>query len=80
MLICLECGHIFSEPERYVDTHGLDCPPYEIWYGCPSCGGAYTETYRCDCCGEFIDTDTYVEVDDAIYCENCFVIRKLGDD
>ena len=79
MFVCLDCGCVFDEPERYVDTHGLDSPPYEVWYGCPYCGGAYRETYSCDACGNWIDTDTYVEIGDERYCENCFTIRKLEE-
>lgn len=40
---CLDCGRKFSEPEKYQETHGLDSPPYEEWYGCPYCAGAYKE-------------------------------------
>ena len=78
MFICLDCGCIFEEPTKYIDTHGLDYPPYEEYSGCPSCGGAYTEAPRCDGCGEYI-TDTYVEIGDERYCEDCFIIRKLGE-
>ena len=77
--ICLDCGCIFEEPESYTETHGLDYPPYEEYCGCPSCGGGYTETYICDCCGSFIETDTYVQIGDERYCENCFVIKELGE-
>lgn len=79
MYVCLDCGHTFSDPEHYIDTHGLDSPPYESWNGCPYCGGAYRETYLCDCCGNWIDTDTYVEIGDERYCENCFTICKLEE-
>lgn len=39
MLVCAECGHLFEEPRRVVDRHGLDTPPYEVTYVCPSCYG-----------------------------------------
>lgn len=77
--ICLDCGHIFEEPKHWVDEHGLDYPPYEEYDGCPSCGGAYTETYVCECCGQFIETYTYVEIGDEKYCENCFTIKNIDD-
>lgn len=79
MLVCLECGNVFDEDEiEYWDeTHGLDYGPYEHCSGCPRCSGAYTETYRCDACGEWINTDTYVEIGDEKYCENCFTVYKL---
>ena len=79
MFVCLECGDVFSEPKYWTETHGLDYGPYESWSGCPCCNGSYTETYRCEICGEWI-TDTYVEIGDTKYCNECFVIKKLGDD
>lgn len=79
--ICLECGKVFDEDDVDVweETHGLDYPPYERVSGCPSCGGAYVDAYVCDGCGEYIDTETYVEIDDQKYCEGCFTIRRLED-
>ena len=41
--VCLECGKQFSFPKHYIEKHGLDTPPYEEWYGCPYCAGAYRE-------------------------------------
>ena len=79
MFICYECGHTFYEPKHWEEKHGLDYPPYENVSGCPYCGGSFTEAYRCDACGEWIDTDTYVEIGDEKYCENCFTIKSLGD-
>ena len=78
MFVCLECGLTFDEPECWEERHGLDTPPYEYLSGCPNCRGAFTEAYRCDCCGEWI-TDTYVEIDDQRYCEDCFTIRNISD-
>lgn len=77
--ICLECGNIFDEPEYWEEYRGecFGTPAYETMHGCPDCGGAYVETYRCEACGAWIDTDTYVEIGDEKYCENCFTIRKL---
>jgi formylmethanofuran dehydrogenase subunit E len=79
--VCLECGEIFDENEIdcWEETHGLDYGPYEPRSGCPYCGGAYVEAYRCDGCGEYINTETYVEIDDQKYCEGCFTIRRLED-
>lgn len=78
--ICLDCEHIFEEPERFTDTHGLDTPPYEEYDGCPECGGAYTRTYECSCCGKYI-TGNYVKVDDnERYCEECYRVHELGDE
>lgn len=76
MYVCLDCGCVFEEPESYCEKHGLDYGPYEEWDGCPSCGGSYTETYRCDCCGEWITND-YVQIDDERFCDNCFTIHSI---
>jgi hypothetical protein len=43
MFICEDCGLEFNEPKTYIETHGLPCPPYEKWTGCPFCGGYYSE-------------------------------------
>ena len=80
MFVCLECGHVFEEPKSYVETHGLDSPPYENSKGCPICCGAYVEAYRCNCCEEWID-DIYIKTDDDYrYCLNCYQVLHLGDE
>lgn len=43
MYICLDCGREFDEPKKYIETHGLPCPPYEEFYVCPFCNGDYEE-------------------------------------
>ncbi len=79
--VCLECYHIFDEPKSWKEDRGeyFGSPCYEKFSGCPDCGGAYIETHRCDCCGEYINTDTYVEIGDERYCENCFMIKSLDE-
>lgn len=42
---------MFQEPKHYIETHGLDTPPYEHFTVCPHCGGAFVEAHRCDCYG-----------------------------
>lgn len=79
MFICLDCGHIFSEPRHYTETHGLERPPYEEWFGCPECGGPYTEAYLCDECGEWI-TGTYVKLNSERFCENCYTKYEIGEE
>lgn len=76
MFICLDCGCVFEEGKQYIDD-GHDRPPYDTFYGCPRCAGDYAETDICDSCGEWIDTETYVEVNGYKYCENCFTIKEL---
>lgn len=79
MFICLDCGCVFDEPKHWIETHGLDSPPYEEWNGCPSCGGAYAETYKCDGCNDWL-CGTYAETKNGNkYCENCYEIREVGE-
>ena len=80
MWICLDCGRVFENPRRYVDSHGLDTPPYEEWEGCPSCGGAYAEAYECDGCGEWITGEYIKTKNDERFCENCYTQMTLGDE
>ena len=63
---------MFQEPKHYIETHGLDTPPYERFTVCPHCGGAFVEAHRCDCCGEFITADYVVVQDGKRYCEECY--------
>ena len=79
MFVCLECGRLFEEPAVWEEKHGLDYGPYELWSGCPLCHGGYTETYRCDCCDEFITGD-YIMVDDKRYCSDCCVSMTIGEE
>ena len=79
VFVCVECRELFEEPGHYVETHNLDTPPYEEWDGCPSCGGAFIEAFKCDCCDEFI-TDDYIEIEDGKrYCRECCYRRELKD-
>ena len=79
MLICLDCGWIFEEPNQWVEKHNLDSPPYEKFSGCPMCDGAYTEAIECDICGKYI-VETYVEVSDGqLICERCYIVKELGE-
>ena len=80
MFVCIECGRVFEVPNKWTEHHGLDTEPYEHWFGCPTCGGAYTEAYECNCCGEWI-TDNYIKTDNgARYCSNCIRHMELGDE
>lgn len=80
-LVCLYCGNIFDEDELayWEEKHGLSYGPYEQWVGSPCCHDNYVEAYRCDCCGEYINTETYVEIGDKKYCEDCFTIKNLEE-
>lgn len=39
MYFCRECKKYFDSPLRCVERHGLDFPPYEVFYACPICYG-----------------------------------------
>ena len=51
---CNNCGEIFDEPRRYVETHGFTDGLYERWSCCPYCGGDY----------ELYEEETDEEVDE----------------
>ena len=78
--ICLDCDHLFDEPRRYVDRHGLDSPNYEESSGCPKCGGAYTDALVCSACDEYITGDYITTADGNRYCENCYCHMSLGEE
>lgn len=80
MLICTECYNIFPEPRHYVETHGLERPPYEEWFGCPECGGSYAKAHRCGECGEWI-TGEYVKLKSGErFCETCYILYEIGEE
>lgn len=79
MFVCLECEHIFEVPKKYIEHHGLDYGPFEEFYACPKCGGAYAETMRCDDCDRWIIGD-YIELNDgSVYCEKCYCPKQIGE-
>ena len=79
--VCLECGCVFDEDDilHLYDTHGLDFGPYEHYACSPCCRESYVDAYECDCCGEIITTDQYVEIDDKKYCWDCVTIKRLEE-
>ena len=82
MYICLECGSTFSTPTHYREYRG-ECfgyPAHEEFMACPCCGGAFAETYECDCCGKLI-TGEYIETKDGFrYCDECYCFKYIGED
>ena len=78
MFVCYDCEKTFYEPKIWINTHGLDTPPYERYSGCPYCGGAFTEAYKCDCCDELI-VGPYIKLkNEERICENCYIAYELG--
>ena len=66
-LRCTVCGKLFDENEKklYTDRHGFESPPYETYYGCPCCGGAFDEIEPCKICG------SYYHDEEEEYCDEC---------
>jgi DNA-directed RNA polymerase subunit RPC12/RpoP len=50
--ICLECGHVFDEPEIVLEIHDeLPEHPVERFCACPDCGdGGFEEAQYCSLC------------------------------
>ena len=80
MFVCLDCGKIFQNASHYIESHGFDSPPYEQRDGCPSCGGAYTETHECDECGKWITGEYIKTASGRRVCENCYSVMDLGEE
>ena len=82
MYICKECGRIFEEPKHHYGEHlehfGFPCR--EGWTGCPSCGGVYTEAFKCDGCGEYIMGEYIKTIDYQYYCKDCIEMRDTDND
>ena len=78
--VCCSCGNVFDEEEivSWYEYHGFEFGG-ERWSGSPCCKEVYVEAHECDCCGEIINTDKYVEIDDKKYCWDCVVIKKLEE-
>lgn len=79
MHLCLDCGAIFEDPQKYTEAHDLPFPPYETWSGCPRCGGAYAETICCDLCGEWVVGEYIKLKDGTVVCDQCYEINDIGD-
>lgn len=80
MFICTNCGHLFEEPDCWEERHGFTYGPFEKFSGCPKCGEAYVETYKCDGCEEWID-GSYIKIDSGErICENCYTTYELGEE
>lgn len=77
--VCLDCCCTFNKSKLYVETHGLDTPPYERISGCPNCGGFYIKAIYCDCCGGVIVGDYAVIEDGNMYCDGCYSIKDITD-
>ena len=75
---------IFNPPativyKEYIETHGLDSPPYEHFTACPMCGGNYVPYKRCDLCGNPIFDEYIMLKSGEVYCENCYCRKNIDD-
>lgn len=76
MHICLNCGHVFGEPDTWNEHH-----PYgggyaaEEWSGCPNCHGWYEEAIECAVCGEYFAKS---DLTDSI-CDRCYEEQEEGE-
>ena len=76
MFRCADCGEMFEIPKKYTETHGLETPPYEIFYGCPRCAGAYSHIKYCSICGEPIIGEYIILANEDFICNNCYIIAE----
>jgi hypothetical protein len=80
LFVCLDCGHLFEHPQKVQEKHGLEDGPFEEFYACPVCSGAYVTAPICDGCDEYI-TDDYLQTKDgSIWCQDCCMARNIGDE
>ena len=82
MFVCYDCEETFLEPSRCIEDRGewFGFPSYEKIYACPYCGGAFTETYKCDCCNEWI-VGPYIKLNSGErICENCYTTYEIGEE
>lgn len=75
--VCVECGAVFLEPKKYVETHGFDTPPYEEYIGCPICGGSFKHAKYCSNCSNVI-VGSYVTINGLHYCDECFTLGSTS--
>lgn len=68
---------MFQNPKEYIETHGLDSPPYEHFTACPMCGGNYVPYKRCDLCGNPIFDEYIMLKSGEVYCENCYCRKNI---
>ena len=80
MYICLDCEELFDEPKSWEERHGLDYPPYEVWHGCPFCGGGCIIIAEfCDGCNKPLIGEHIRTCHGTKYCENCFTYHSVID-
>ena len=78
--LCDKCGAIFTEPFEYKETHGLDTPPFEMFFVCPVCGHSnYAYTERCIECGKYVGGE-YAKTKSGWICDSCYITKNVFED
>ncbi len=72
MFVCLDCDYLFEEPGMHCASDEFERFDEDMCNGCPCCGGAYIETFKCDICGEWITGDYAEAADGTLICEECY--------
>lgn len=77
MYSCNDCHSLFVNPIKITDTHGLDCPPYEVHWACPMCHSFdIEEAVRCGMCDEYITGDYILLGKLGAFCDSCYIAVK----
>ena len=81
MYICGDCYKIFGKPNKINVTYEGE-PNYknEIEV-CPYCeSNCFAKTPKCEICGQYIQTEAFVKLDNNEYiCSNCYVQHDIDD-
>lgn len=72
MYICLDCGAEFVAPSCHTERTDDPPLPFAEYYGCPHCGGEFTEKHVCAFCCESIREDHIRLVDGTYVCASCY--------
>lgn len=79
MYFCLSCNESFEQADSYIESHGLDTPPYENILCCPYCKNTdIAETKPCDICGKAISGEyIYIESEGKNICNGCYQEKEI---
>ena len=87
MLICKECGHVFSEDDAasFSEDRGFigNVRAYESVTACPSCGSDdIAEAELCPVCDEFFNAEDIrgLETSEGLVCPDCSKQIKMKFD
>lgn len=77
MYMCDNCNAIFETPKIYSEdkTPGESFEGMtfiEYYEGCPICSETFKEANQCYICGNIIDVDDGIYIDDIFCCHDCY--------